>query len=118
MPVLPELEPHLAHLARALSAHQDAEAALAAAARRIAGGSATAGALRSMARAEVLERRARLHVTLARQALAGARAASLDDQRRVPAAFRRRRETGPPAVEVLGAPLDRAAARPRDRAAS
>lgn len=117
VPSYPELEPYLERLARAVAAHEDAEVALAAASRRLVAGSGSTTAVRAMARCEVLERRARLHVELARRALRGARSTVLDDQRRVPAAFRRHRNgtgNGVPPVEVLGSRVERA----RDRAAS
>jgi hypothetical protein len=120
VPLFAELEPLLERLAHALVAHDATEAALAAAAQRVASSPTSASALRAMARCEVLERRARLHVELARRALSRRRSGYLDDQRRVPAAFRRRQQRGGgPSVEVLGAPVERPA-RPtaRDRAAS
>jgi hypothetical protein len=106
----PELEPLLDRVARALVAHEQSSDALAAAAQRLSATPASASVVRAMARCEVLERRARLHVELSRSALAARRAAILADQRRVPAAFRRRHQhgngTGPP-VEVKGSPADR-----------
>jgi len=115
VPPFPELEPLLERLARALMAQDEAADALAAAARRVAASPGSPGPARALHRCEVLERRARLHVELARSALARRRGDLLDDQRRVPAAFRRRRNHGR-AVEVLGAPVERPPA--RDRAAS
>jgi hypothetical protein len=119
VPLYPELEPLLVRLASALVALDEAEAALAAAAQRLAANPGAPSAMRAMARCDVLQRRARLHAELARRALSLGRADLLDDQRRVPAAFRRRRQGSGPAVEVLGAPVQRAArADVRDRAAS
>jgi len=109
------MEPLLDRLARAVVAHDESAAALAAAARRMAASPGSPGPARALARCEVLERRARLHVELARRALAARRSGLLDDQRRVPAAFRRRPDRGP-SVEVLGARVERPQA--RDRAAS
>jgi len=109
----PHLQPALMRLAHAVGRQQDAERALVAAALRVssAGGAASLASLRALARCEVLERRARLHVELARRALSRQRAAVLDDQRRVPAAFRRLVPRAAP-VEVLGT------AAPRERSAS
>ena len=115
MPPFTELEPLLAHLSRAVLAHEEAQDALSAAAQRAAGAPGAPGssaALRALARCEVLERRARLHVELARQAVARRRSQLLDDQRRVPAAFRKRNSRSNPSVEVLGAPAQRTTARP------
>ena len=121
MPLFPELEPLLERLARAQVAHDEASAALTAAAKRLAAGPGGGGAaLRALARCEVLERRARLHLELARTTLERRRAELLDDQRHVPAAFRRRRNNNGAGrgVEVLGAAVERPAAPVRDRAAS
>lgn len=115
----PHLQPALQRLARAVALQQDAERALVAAALRVSGGAATPAALRALSRCEVLERRARLHVDLARSALAGLRASRLDDQRRVPAAFRRlpQRNGRGAGMEVVGTATPRERA-PRDRAVS
>lgn len=109
MPPFAELEPLLAALARKLVAHEEAEASLQAAARRLSASPGSAAALRAMARCEVLERRSRLHVELARAALARERGELLDDQRRVPSAFRRRVDRQRSQVEVVGAVLERPA---------
>lgn len=109
MPPFAELEPLLADLARKLVAHDEAEAALQTAARRLAASPGSVTALRAMARCEALERRRRLHVELARAAVARQRGTRLDDQRRVPAAFRRRVDRSTPPVEVVGEAIDRPA---------
>lgn len=117
----PHLQPALMRLAHAVGRQQDAERALVAAALRVssAGDAASVASLRALARCEVLERRARLHVDIARKALARQRAAVLDDQRRVPATFRRLipRATAAP-VEVLGTAAPRERSASPDRAAS
>jgi hypothetical protein len=122
VPLFAELEPLLDRLARALIAHDEAVSALGAAARRLAAGPSTASATRAMARCDLLERRARLHVELARRALQAQRGELLDAQRRVPAAFRRRPpRAGQRSVEIVGNPVERASqAQPpaRDRAAA
>ena len=101
------LHPALERLARAVARQQDAERALVAAALRVSGGARTPVALRALQRCEVLERRSRLHVELARGALARGRATLLDDQRRVPAVFRRVPPRAAAAMEVLGTPSSR-----------
>jgi hypothetical protein len=102
----PDQQLLLHRLARALLERREAERALIAAAEHAAEGDAAT--LLALQRCEVFERRARLHVEIARTMLARRRAAFLDDQRRVPAAFRRippRRPEEPPepAVESVAA---------------
>jgi hypothetical protein len=104
---LPDVEPALERLARALAAQEQAAAALSVAARRLAGAPGSVTALRAMSRAEVLERRARLHLELACADLVRRRAVALEDQRRVPHAFRRRPSPPGPSVEVVGSPVER-----------
>jgi hypothetical protein len=126
----PDLQLLLDRLARALLKHQEAERSLLAAAERVSERGDTP-ALLALTRCEVVERRARLHVEIARNALARHRGAFLDDQRRVPAAFRRVTPRRTAAIEMVGTRVPPAARppqptripialppRPHDRAAS
>jgi len=124
-----DLQPLLDHLAHTLVRHEAAQRALMAAAEQVAGAAdRSAATLATLRRLEMFERRARLHVEIARGAIARRRAAHLDDLRRVPAAFRRVPARGgkaappsPPSVSVMGTRVPRAVAPPvaaRDRAAS
>lgn len=122
MPLFAELEPLVERLAHALIAHDEAQAALGAAARRVAASPGSAAALRGLARCEMLARRAKLHAELAQKSLQRARSEQLDAQRRVPAAFRKRQpRNATRAVEIMGNPVERSAPVPaalRNRAAS
>jgi hypothetical protein len=97
----PEVRAALDRLALALAASERADAALAESARRLVAQPGDA-ARTAFARCEVRARRARLHVRLWTAKLDALREQVRDDQRRVPARFRRRREDPATMLDLVG----------------
>jgi hypothetical protein len=98
-----ELIAALDRLATALAQNKQAEADLEESAGHLA--EQTREATRAaFARSEVRARRSRLHVRLAAEHLEAVRRRIRDDQRRVPARFRRRREGSRPALDLVARP--------------
>ena len=98
-----ELIAALDRLATAVARNKQAEHALEESAGHLA--EQTSEATRAaFTRCEVRTRRSRLHVRLAAEHLEALRRQMRDDQRRVPARFRRRREGSGPAFDLAGHP--------------
>lgn len=103
MDMTPELSAALDRLASALVKHERVARALHESAGRLADApQATDAAVAAFTRCELAERRARLHVELARKRLGALRAQLRDDQRRVPARFRKRHAERLPSLDIVG----------------
>jgi hypothetical protein len=97
----PAVSAALRRLALALVDDERAQAALQESARRLAARESDP-AQAAFARCEVRARRTRLHLRLAVAHLDAARREFRDDQRRVPARFRRRRSGPWPTLDLVG----------------
>jgi hypothetical protein len=96
-----ELIAALDRLASAVARSERAEEALRESAGHLAE-QASEASRTAFARCELRARRSRLHVRLAADHLEAVRREVRDDQRRVPARFRRRREGSRPAFDLVG----------------